>query len=207
MKKLFAILVLLAMMAVSTASGQTTITAMAVMPYMGVLTKCACYARIHDYNSETNTLELELIAPEIFREDEITALQVGDSIYTDGKEVLIETITEEYGYIVLNEGDYDFSEGSVWLTRNSDGNYRPVYYGDYVWMELTRIRVPVTEKLIFLDMIDPSSGGILDIPTVHTAGEFLQMKDDPGFQSNNVFVVFDEDGNLAVIQRYYVPWQ
>ena len=207
MKKRIAILLLLMMTAVSTASAGT-VTAMAVGPYLGIFTKCACYARILDYDSATNMLELELIAPEIFREDEISELQPGDSIYTEGHEVEIRTITEEYGYIVLNEGDYDFSPGSIWLMQDSDGNYRPVYYGDYTWMILKQMQVPVTGKLIFLDMIDPSTGGALEIPTVHSAEEFLQMKDEtPGFKSNNVFVVFDEDGNLAVIQRYYVPWQ
>ena len=94
--------------------------------------------------------------------------------------------------------------------EDPDGNYRPVAYEDYIWLEMARIEVPVTEKLIFLDRIDPSSGEILSVPTVHNAGEFLDMKkdaDDPGFEANNVYVVFDENGDLAVIERFYVPWQ
>ena len=51
---------------------------------------------------------------------------------------------------------------------------------------------------------------MLEKPTVHSAAEFLAMKDDtadPGFDVNNVIAVLDENGDLAVIERYYVPWQ
>ena len=208
MKKLIAILILLAL-AVSAASAET-ITAMANEPYMDEFVKYACHARIHDYDSETNMLEVELIIPEIFSREDVLSLKPGDAIYTDGHEVEIQTVTEEYGYIILNKGDYEFSEGSVWLREDTDGNFRPVEYEDYIWSEMARIEVPVTENLLFLDMIDPSSGEILEMPTVHNADEFLAMKDstvDPGFKVNNVYVVFDENGDLAVICRYYVPWQ
>lgn len=208
MKKLIAILILLAL-AVSAASAET-ITAMATEPYMDEFVNYACHARIHDYDSETNMLEVELIIPEIFRRDDVLGLKPGDAIYTDGQEVQIQTVTEESGYIILNRGDYEFSEGSVWLAEDKDGNYRPVEYEDYTWSEMARIEVPVTEKLLFLDTIDPSSGELLEMPTVHNADEFLAMKDsadDPGFKANNVYVVFDENGDLAVICRYYVPWQ
>ncbi len=208
MKRLLAALAVL-MLAVSAASADT-ITAMATEPYMEVYAKYACCARIHDYDSETNMLEVELIIPEIFARDDVKGLQPGDAIYTGGQEVPIQTITEEYGYIILNKGDYEFSEGSVWLMEDPDGNYRPVAYEDYIWLEMARIEVPVTERLLFLDRIDPSSGEILSVPTVHDADEFLGMQkdaDDPGFKANNVYVVFDENGNLAVIERFYVPWQ
>ncbi len=208
MKKLIAILILLAL-AVSAASAET-ITAMATETYPDEFVKCVYYARIHDYDSETNMLEVELIVPEIFSREDILALKPGDRIYTDGQEIEILTVTEEDGYIILNKGDYEFSEGSVWLAPDRDGNYRPVEYEDYTWMEMARIEVPVTEKLLFLDMIEPSSGEMLELPAVHNADEFLAMKDsadDPGFKVNNVYLVFDENGDLAVIQRFYVPWQ
>ena len=208
MKKLFVVLLLL-VLAVSAASADT-ITAVASEPYMETYAKYACYARIHDYDSETGMLEVELIMPEIFDGEDVKGLQPGDAIYTGGQEVVIETITEEDGYIILNKGDYPFSEGSVWLKADLDGNYRPMNYEDYTWLEMARLEVPVTERLLLLDYIDPSSGLMLEKPTVHSAAEFLAMKDDtadPGFDVNNVIAVLDENGDLAVIERYYVPWQ
>ena len=208
MKKLFVVLLLL-VLAVSAASADT-ITAVASEPYMETYAKYVCYARIHDYDSKTGMLEVELIMPEIFDGEDVKGLQPGDAIYTGGQEVVIETITEEDGYIILNKGDYPFSEGSVWLKADLDGNYRPMNYEDYTWLEMARLEVPVTERLLLLDYIDPSSGLMLEKPTVHSAAEFLAMKDDtadPGFDVNNVIAVLDENGDLAVIERYYVPWQ
>ena len=50
------------------------------------------YARILAYNEDSDTLTVELIAPETFVADEVEALKAGDSIYTNGQEILIESI-------------------------------------------------------------------------------------------------------------------
>ena len=208
MRKLIALLALL-MLAVSAASAET-VTAMATEPYMDEFVQYASFARVHDYDSDTNMIELELMIPETFAAADIEGLKAGDAIYTGGKEIVIESIDEENGYIVLNKGDYEFSEGSVWLDVLPDGNYRPTVYGDWAWMENARIEVPVSDGFLFLDMIDPATGESLEKPTVHNAEEFLAMQsnpDDPGFKAHNVWVVLDEDGELAVVYRFYVPWQ
>ncbi len=208
MRKLIALLVLLAL-AVSAASAET-ITAMATEPYMDEFVKYASFARVHDYDSDTHMIELELMIPETFAAGDIEGLKVRDAIYTGGKEVAIESIDKENGYIILNKGDYEFSEGSVWLEEILDGNYRPTVYGDWTWMENARIEVPVSDGFLFLDMIDPASGEMLEKPTVHNLAEFVAMQlkpEDPGFKAHNVWVVLDENGELAVVYRFYVPWQ
>ncbi len=208
MKKLIALLVLLAL-AVSAASAET-ITAMATEPGMDEFVKYASFARVHDYDNDTHMIELELIIPETFAAGDIEGLKAGDAIYTDGKEVVIESIDQENGYIILNKGDYEFSEGSVWLETTLDGNYRPTVYGDWTWMENARIEVPVSDRFLFLDMIDPASGEMLEKPTVHNLAEFVAMQfkpEDPGFKAHNVWAVLDENGELAVVYRFYVPWQ
>jgi hypothetical protein len=35
----------------------------------------------------------------------------------------------------------------------------------------------------------------------------MDATDDLGFDIRNVMVAFDEHGELALIRRYYVPWQ
>ena len=187
-----------------------TITAMATELDPDHIELSSCYARLHSYKPDTNRIDVELITPEVFRKDEVESLKVGDSIYTGGREVFIFSITEEFGYLVLNEGEYEFSEGSVWLTEDEDGNYRPVIYDDSVWTVVARIELPVTDRLLFLDMIDPKTGEPVKKPTVHSAAEFTQYfsKDgDPGFAANNTLIAFDQEGSIAVIERYYVPWQ
>ncbi|MBR5109663.1 MAG: hypothetical protein IK099_05665 [Clostridia bacterium] len=187
-----------------------TISPITVVPSAEDFSLCASYARLHDYDPDTNMLEIELIAPEVFERKDVESLSVGDSIVTGGQTVLISSISQEYGYIILNQGDFEFSDESVWLTEDTDGNYRPVIYEDFVWTEVARIELPITDKLLFLDLIVPESGEMLETPTVHPASEFKQFlakEDDPGFTANNTMVAFDQDGALAIVERFYVPWQ
>ncbi|MBR3017385.1 MAG: hypothetical protein IKH57_09970 [Clostridia bacterium] len=187
-----------------------TITAMAAEPAMEHFASYSSYARISGYDPDTNKVEIELIGPEIFRREDVESLKTGDIICTGGQEIIVSSITEEYGYIILNEGDFEFSDGSVWLMEDSAGNFRPVIYEDYVWTEMARVELPVTDKLLFLDMIEPESGELLEKPKVNNATEFLRCMtndNDPGFDINNIMVVFDQDGDLAMVERFYVPWQ
>ena len=192
-----------------------TITAMAVEPYMERYALYASYARIRDYDRDTYMLTVELTAPEIFRQDDAESLSPGDGIYTGGQEVAVTSVMKEEGMIVLNAGPDGNGEDALYLYQDREGNYRPEVRDDYVWMEMAVLELPVTERLLFLDMIVPETGEPLDKPTVHTAEGFLRIlaeeRDDPaagpGFAADNVLVVFDGNGDLAVIRRFYVPWQ
>ena len=191
----------------------TTVTALATEINPEHLLSVAVNARITGYSSDENMLTLELIIPETFSAEDILNLTVGDAIYTQGKEVLIQTLTENSGYLVINEGEFEFSEGSVWLYESLDGNYQIADWHDNTWTLLSTLKVPVIDSLLLLDDIDPATGEILYLPAVHPVSEFLTMLETesqeggPGFAANNVYVVFDSAGQLALIQRYYVPWQ
>ena len=194
------------------AADRNVVTALAAEVNPEVLISVSVNARITGYSADGNTLTVELLVPERFNPEDILNLKVGDAIYTQGQEIEIKTISEQYGYIVLNEGDYEFSEGSVWLYEGLDMNYWIADFHDNSWLVLDTVRVPVPDRLLFLDEIDPSSGETLLQPAVHSGKEFLEMleaekKEGPGFEANNVSVVFDGDGDLALIRRYYVPWQ
>ena len=194
------------------AAERTVVTALAAEVNPEALVSVSADARITEYNAEDNTLTVELIVPERYHPEDILNLKVGDAIYTQGQEVEIRTIGENSGYIVLNEGDSEFSEGSVWLFEGIDMNYWIADGQDSSWALLATVRVPVTDRLLFLDEIDPSSGETLLYPSVHNAGGFLERleaekEEGPGFAANNVLIAFDDTGALALIRRYYVPWQ
>lgn len=175
----------------------------------------SCYAQITGYDPAINALTVEVIVPEAFDGEEVRTLRVGDAIYTGGGEVAIRTISETDGFIVLNAEDDAFSEGSVWLSENADGSYSPMVYDDFVWLACAALSMPVSDHLLFLDGIDPTTGEPRDLPAVYTAAAFLQILagetdgtlSGPGFAAHNVSVVFDQDGQLALIRRFYVPWQ
>ncbi|MBQ9010401.1 MAG: hypothetical protein IJ088_13900 [Clostridia bacterium] len=207
------IILLLILFAFPVSAGAAVVTAMATEPYMEQYQLYSCNARILDYNSETNLLRLTLITPEIFPKDEVEALGVGDAIYTGGREIPITSVSYQDGYLVFNRGTEEFEDGSVWLSEDSDGNYRTIYWHDNVWTEIEQLELPVTEALLLLDRINPETGESLEKPTVHPSTRFIRMMEeaargeDPGFSANNVLVVFNAEGQLAVIERYYVPWQ
>lgn len=155
---------------------------------------------------DENTCSMILLVPERYNPDEILSLEVGDGIYTQGHEITIRTISEKDGYLVLNEGEQD----EVYLFESIDMNYWIMDDDDNTWTELAVVTVPISEHLLFLDDIDPATGETLLTPIVHNKADFLAMMnatDDPGFDIRNVMVAFDDHGELALIRRYYVPWQ
>ena len=197
-------------------SSPKTITAVASEINPEHLASVIVNARITGYSPDENALTVELLVPETYDRDEVLSLAVGDAIYTQGQEVVIETLSEAYGYLVINDSEFAFSEGSIWLYEQEDGNFAIDNWGDASWMILAELKAPVKESLLFLDGINPSSGESLSVPTVHNAADFLAMlkaengegeEGGPGFAANNAVVVFDDAGQLAMIQRYYVPWQ
>ena len=191
-----------------------TITAIASPIDPEHVASISAYARITGYVPETNEVTVELIVPETYAREEVLDLAVGDTIYTQGQEIVIRTIEDNYGYLVINAGEYEFSEDSVWFSEQEDGNFAIEDWDDYRWIVGAELKVPVRDTLLFLDSIDPSSGEILNMPTVHNAAEFLRMLKTeseegggPGFATDNVYAVFNDAGDLALVQRYYVPWQ
>lgn len=195
-------------------SERTVVTALAAELDPEALFSVSVDARITAYNAKKNTLTLELIVPERFVPEDIQALKPGDAIYTQGQEVEVKTVSDVDGYTVINQGEYEYSEGSVWLYEGIDMNYWVANGHDNAWTLFATVDVPVTDHLLFLDEINPATGETLTHPTVYSGAAFLAMLEaesagqgGPGFAANNVSVVFDGTGALALITRYYVPWQ
>ena len=224
MKRLILVLVMilcLVMVFVCSAVCAETITAMATPVNPDHLEKTSCYARILGYNEDRNTLTVELIVPEVFAEEEVMELEVGDAIYTGGEEVTIQTIDwyEDDGYLVINAGAYEHAPGSVYLHMDRWGNYMPDRYGHPTYNTIAVLECPVTETLLFLDYTSAETGDALELPIVRTATELAETiqsieesrltKADymVGLDIDNVYVVFDGDGQLAVVQRFFVSWQ
>ena len=106
MKKILCIILCLCLSVPALAAAERmVVTALASEVNPDALTAVAVDARITGYDADGNTLTVELIVPERYDPEEIGALKVGDAIYTQGQEVEIRTITENSGYLVLNEGD------------------------------------------------------------------------------------------------------
>ena len=186
------------------AAGHTVATSIAAEVNPENLVSVSVDAKIA--SCDENTCTMTLLVPERYRPDEILSLKAGDSIYTQGREVAIRTVSEMDGYLVLNAG----AEDEVYLFESVDLNYWIMDVNDNTWTELAVVTVPVSDRLLFLDEIDPATGVTLLTPSVHVRAGFLERmkaEDDPGFDKHNVMVAFDDRGDLALIRRFYVPWQ
>ena len=195
MRKLIIVLLCMLMMATIAHAEGTVVTAVATDVNPDALLSIAVDAKIMDYDPADNTLAVELLIPERFDPEEILNLKPGDGIYTQGQEVDIHSISEIDGYIESIDMYY-------WIAEDDD----------HTWNVFTDLHVPVSEHLLFLDEIDPLTGEILIYPTVHNRTEFLSMLETEkstgsGFDIRNVRIVFDENGEVALITRFYVPWQ
>lgn len=209
MKKLLCMVLCLCLLIPAMASAERkVITALATNINPDDLSSTLVDARIKSYNKEENTITLEIIVPEFYDADEIKSLQIGDAIYTQGHEVTVNAINEYDCFIAVVQDDDEV------ITIATDGEtVYPIQDGDdFSWITLTTVTVPVPPHLIFLDGIDPATGEDLPLPTVHSAEEFIAIlegknKSDPGFDLNNVEIVFDSSAQPYIIWRRYVLWQ
>lgn len=209
MKKLLCMVLCLCLLIPAMASAERkVITALATNINPDDLSSTLVDARIKSYNKEENTITLEIIVPEFYDADEIKSLQIGDAIYTQGHEVTVNAINEYDCFIAVVQDDDEV------ITIATDGEtVYPIQDGDdFSWITLTTVTVPVPPHLIFLDGIDPATGEDLPLPTVHSAEEFIAIlegknKSDPGFDLNNIEIVFNSATQPVIVQRRYVLWQ
>ena len=159
-------------------------------------------ANITDYRAETNEVGMELRREIILDAETVKALKTGDTFAVGQEEVTVETLEQD------DEGDLLIND--TYSLRFSGDEVR-VYFYEHEYMEtIDTIAVPVEDSLVFLDGIDPENGEMLDEPTEHTAAEFVSMLTEPAgvtFDLDNVLATFDDDGNLAKVERFYTPWQ
>ena len=216
MKRLASVMTLLTMILLLLCSPASAdvITAMAIEINPEHLEKTSCYARILDYNKDQNTLTVELIEPEVFKRADILALKPGDTIWSNGQEITIATIKygEDNLWVIINDWETEYVGQTLQLEADNNKNFVPVDMdnGNYTWRTVAVLDIPVSKSLLLLDYFDESQGKTVFLPIVRTVDEFLSMQRDGqlyGFNGDNVYVVFDAEGNLATIQRYYVPWQ
>ena len=210
MKKLLCMILCLCLLIPAMALAERkVVTALATNINPDDLSNTLVDARIKSYNKEDDTMTLEIIVPELYDMEDIKNLQIGDAIYTQGHEVTVDAINEYDCFITVIQNNPDeviqIDTDVVTACPIQDGD-------DFSWVTLATVTVPVSSCLVFLDGIDPSTGEDLPLPTVHSAEEFIAILEgknnsDPGFDLNNVEIVFDSSAQPYIIWRRYVLWQ
>ena len=210
MKKLLCIILCLCLLIPAMALAERkVVTALATNINPDDLSNTLVDARIKSYNKEDDTITLEIIVPEFYDMEDIKNLQIGDAIYTQGHEVTVDAINEYDCFITVIQNNPD---EVITIVTDLDTVCPIMDNDDFSWVTLATVTVPVSSCLIFLDGIDPSTGEDLPLPTVHSAEEFIAIldgknKSDPGFDLNNIEIVFDSSAQPYIIRRHYVLWQ
>ena len=208
-----ALLIILSALLICAAASADTVTGLAIEIDPEHLESCAVYVRVIAYHEETDTFSIEVITPETFDANDIDKLSIGDSIFTNGKEINIESITEEYssyyGALTILNKDTD----PIWLYEDDQQNYRTLADNDdYIWLTIATLEIPLPDDVLFLDGVNPEDGGMLDLPLVKNKNDLIRVffddeeNYDSGLACNNAYAVFGENGELDAIVRYYVPW-
>lgn len=164
------------------------------------------------YHQEDHTLELTVLEKLCFAAEAVEGLQAGDALNLDGELLVVREI-EPMTYMLLLDDGSGMDEASVWLKKSENGGYEAGQYSDFIWRQVGSAFFAIAEDAQFLDGIDSQDGEMLENPARYSLEEFLRIKSEeeergyPGFRCDNVWATFNADGELACLERFYVPWQ
>ena len=168
--------------------------------------------RVGAYHQEDHTLEVTILEKLRFAAEAVEGLQPGDALDLDGELLVVREI-EPMTYLLLLDDGSGVDEASVWLKKGEDGDYEAGRYSHPIWRTAGSASFAVAKDAQFLDGIDPEYGDMLESPTTHSMEEFLRIKEEeeargyPGFGCDNVWAAFNAEGEIASLERFYVPWQ
>ena len=164
------------------------------------------------YHQADHALELTVLENLRFPAEAVEGMQPGDALNLNG-ELLVVRAIEPMTYMLLLDDGSGLNEGSVWLKKGEDGGYEAGQYSDFIWRQVGSAPFAVAQDAQFLDGINPEDGEMLESPTRHSMEEFLRIKEEeeergyPGFGCDNVWAAFNAEGEIASLERFYVPWQ
>lgn len=168
--------------------------------------------RVGAYHQEDHTLELTVLEKLCFAAEAVEGLQFGDALNLEENMLVIRKIERmENGFLLGDDDGLD--EGSLWLVKGENGDYEAGRYSHSIWRTVGSASFAVAKDAQFLDGIDSQDGEMLENPARHSMEEFLRIKEEeeergyPGFGCDNVWAAFNAEGEIASLERFYVPWQ
>lgn len=167
---------------------------------------------VGEYEDTEHLLTLTVLEKLRFAAEAVEGLRPGDALDLDGELLVVREI-EPMTYLLLLDDGSGVDEASVWLKKGEDGDYEAGQYSDFIWRQVGSAPFAVAQDAQFLDGIDPEDGDMLESPTTHSMEEFLRIKSEeeergyPGFGCRNVRATFNAEGEIASLERFYVPWQ
>lgn len=167
---------------------------------------------VGEYEDTEHLLTLTVLEKLRFAAEAVEGLRPGDALDLDGELLVVREI-EPMTYLLLLDDGSGVDEASAWLKKGENGDYEAGQYSDFIWRQVGSAPFAVAQDAQFLDGIDPEDGDMLESPTTHSMEEFLRIKSEeeergyPGFGCRNVRATFNAEGEIASLERFYVPWQ
>ena len=193
-------------------TGETIIQPEPIALSMDALAGKTVTVLVGAYHQADHTLELTVLENLRFPAEAVEGMQPGDALNLNG-ELLVVRAIEPMTYMLLLDDGSGLNEGSVWLKKGEDSGYEAGQYSDFIWRKVGSAPFAVAQDAQFLDGINPEDGEMLESPTRHSMEEFLRIKEEeeergyPGFGCDNVWAAFNAEGEIASLERFYVPWQ
>ncbi len=104
---------------------------------------------VKDFNTEAGTLTFTAYTEELFDAVEIGLMQIGDTLKIGGSEIVVESIQDVNGDLIVNGG---FEQGGAELTSAGGGTYKARSMDNYpTYTELGRSTLPISEELTISD--------------------------------------------------------
>lgn len=158
-------------------------------------------ARISDYSPDDNTAYVEVLEKILLDREQVDGLKIGDSLVIGEDTIAVEALeSDEFGVYINGQYVLLYGNGTV---------VEPSYFGHPYYRVLWADTMEIPLDMTFTDGIS-EEGGALEEPEVRSVAEFITKLEefvDGEFDSDNVYVTFTEDGNLASVERFYVLWQ
>ena len=166
----------------------------------------AVYVRLRDIDWRAETVSVALCEPETFARGDVLALQAGDILHSGGESIAVGSIEVELPAVLIHS---DEDEYVLW--ENADGDFECTLYDRKVFTQVGERTFELSDDLIFLDGIEPSTGEARILPTAHPLRALKDIMTgaeyDPGFAADNAYMVFDDEQEAVLLARFYVPWQ
>lgn len=159
-------------------------------------------ARLSEFDPTDNTVLVDITERIMIPREIAESLKVGSTIQIGTDKVTVDTLHMEKDTICINDVYYlDATEGSEMAVSDMS---MPLYEVAESWT------MEIPDTLVFVDGINAENGQPLDKPVEHTAAELkamLQQIDGVDFSTDNVYVMFNEEGDLIRVERFYTPYQ
>ena len=157
---------------------------------------------IKDFDIENGTLSFTAYNMELYDAAEISLMQIGDTLNIDGREIVIESIQDKDGELLINGG---IDENGVNLISGEDGTYKAHGYDDYAtYAEVGKSTLSFSEDLIVTDSYKDASAPVE--ATFENLDKYLKNLTGAADSFSYVSTTLEiSGGKIKSITRIWIP--